>query len=250
MTENKGVSPRTALLAVIAIVVVAAVGYWALGPGAPPPPPEAAASPAPPPAASPAEPAPEEALTPPAGAAKPGGPAKRPGPPGPKRPELPASPRAEAPLTPQAMLRRAFVPAHSSEESIKGIDKNVSGFDLTGSTLVEVKRAAEISARIVFYSNPARVKPGDEFAVRVALVNDGKKTFEIKEVQVAVLVNDTPLAAATGTVKPLVKKVAPRQEEMIHEIAGKWDKGTRSWVVRVGVLSDKRDLYRNELVWK
>jgi hypothetical protein len=246
MTEKKGVSPRTALLAAIAIVVVAAAGYWALRPGAPAAPPEAAV---PAPAVSPAEPAPDEALAPPAGAAKPGAPAKRPGPPV-QKPELPAPPKPGAPLTPQAMLLRAFVPARSAEESIKGIDKSVTGFDLTGSTQVEVKRAAEVSARVVFYTTPARVKTGDDFSVRIGLVNDGKKTFEIKEVQVAVLVNDTPLAAATGTVKPRIKKVASHQEELIHEIAGTWDKDTRSWVVRVGVLTDKRDLYRNELVWK
>jgi hypothetical protein len=250
--EKKGVSSRAALLAVAAALVVAAVGYWVLRP-APAPSPEAAAGPsgAVSPAASPeAEPTPEAAAAGPAGVAKPGAAPRKPGPPGPKRPVVPAVPESGAPLTPEAMLRRAFVPALSAEESLKGISKNVSGFDLTHSPEVDVKRAADVSARIVFYSAPPRVKPGDAFTVRVALVNDGKKTFEMKEVQVAVLLNDTPVSAATGTVKPRVKKIAPRQEEVIHEVSGTWDKDTRSWALRVGVLTDKKDLYRNELTWK
>jgi len=112
---------------------------------------------------------------------------------------------------------------------------------------VQVKRAPETPARIEFSMEPLRVKPGDRYAVRIALVNEGKKTIELEEVELVTTVNGKP---SREKVKPLVKQVASHQNEVVYELKGAWDKGTRSWALAVSVVSEKKDLYRNQLTWK
>jgi hypothetical protein len=158
-----------------------------------------------------------------------------------------AAPPAPPPLTAQAMLRRGFVPSRTASENVKGVSKTLSGFDSRKSKEVKVKRAPEIDGRIEFSTTPHRVRPGDKYSLRVSLVNEGKRPIEIKEIAVATAVNHKE---SSTTVKPLVKQVSPRQNEVIHEISGTWDKNTTSFSVEVRVMSDRLDLYRNELVWK
>jgi hypothetical protein len=154
---------------------------------------------------------------------------------------------APPPLTVQAMLRRAFVPSRTASENVKGVSKTLSGFDSRKSKEVKVKRAPEIDGRIEFSTTPVRVKPGDKYSLRVSLVNEGKRPIEVKEIAVTTTVNRKDSSA---TVKPLVKQVAPRQNEVIHEISGTWDKSTSSFAVDVRVMSSRLDVYRNGLVWK
>src|SRR5262245_38860905 len=158
-----------------------------------------------------------------------------------------SGPAAPPPLSAQAMLRRSFVPSRSASESVKGISKSLAGFDARKSKDVTVKRAPDVDARIQFTTTPARVKPGEKYTVRVALVNEGKRTIEIKEVEVQTTLNRKESSAS---VKPLVKQVAARQNEVIHQLSGTWDKSTTSFSVQVRVMSERLDLYRNELVWK
>jgi len=154
---------------------------------------------------------------------------------------------APPPLSAQAMMRRAFVASRSSDESVRGVSKDLSGFDSTAAKEVQIKRAPEVPGRIEFSMNPLRVKPGDTYSVRIALVNEGKKTIELEEVEIVTTVNGKP---SRERVKPLVKQVASHQNEVVHELSGAWDRGTRSWSVAVSVLSEKKDLYRNQLTWK
>jgi hypothetical protein len=154
---------------------------------------------------------------------------------------------AAPPLTAQAMLRRGFVASRTASENVRGISKTLSGFDSRKSKGVTVKRAPEVDGRIEFTTTPHRVKPGDKYSLRVSLVNDGKRPIEIREVAVTTALNRKE---SSTTVKPLVKQVSPRQNEVIHEISGTWDKNTTSFTVEVRVMSDRQDLYRNELVWK
>lgn len=176
-----------------------------------------------------------------------GGTAGRP----PERPPLGGGSRGTAgappPLTAQAMLRRAFVPSRTASENVKGVSKTLAGFDSRKSKEVKVKRAPEIDGRIEFSTTPVRVKPGDKYSLRVSLVNEGKRPIEVREVVVTTTVNRKDSSA---TVKPRVKQVAPRQNEVIHEISGTWDRSTSSFAVDVRVMSSRLDVYRNELVWK
>jgi hypothetical protein len=159
----------------------------------------------------------------------------------------PTAAPAVAALTAQAMLRRGFVPSRTASENVKGVSKTLAGFDSRKSKGVTVKRAPEIDGRIEFSTTPHRVKPGDKYSLRVSFVNEGKRPIEIKEVAVTTAVNHKDSSAS---VKPLVKQVAPRQNEVIHEITGTWDKNVTSFSVDVRVMSDRLDVYRNQLVWK
>jgi hypothetical protein len=158
-----------------------------------------------------------------------------------------AAPPAPPPFTAQAMQRRVFVPSRTSSENVRGISKSLSGFDSRRATEVKLKRAPDIEGRIEFSTTPAKVKPGDKYHVRVLLINEGKRSIEIKEVEVVTTINRK---LSSVMVKPLVKQVAPRQNEVIHELGGTWDKATTSFSVGVRVMSDRLDLYRNQLVWK
>lgn len=156
-------------------------------------------------------------------------------------------PPAPPPLTPQAMLRRGFVPSRTATENVRGVSQTLAGFDSRKTKEVKVKRAPEVDGRIEFSTTPLRVKPGDKYSLRVSFVNEGKRSIEIKELGVTTTLNRKESSA---TLKPLVKQVAPRQNEVIHEISGTWDKNITSFSVEVRVMSDRLDLYRNELVWK
>lgn len=156
-------------------------------------------------------------------------------------------PPAVPPLTSQAMLRRGFVPSRTASENVRGVSKTLAGFESRQTKEVKVKRAPAVDGRIEFSTTPLRVKPGDKYSLRVSFVNEGKRSIEIKELGVTTALNRKESSA---TVKPLVKQVAPRQNEVIHEISGTWDKNTTSFSVEVRVMSERLDLYRNELVWK
>jgi hypothetical protein len=158
-----------------------------------------------------------------------------------------ATPPAPPPLTPQAMQRRSFVPSRTSSENIRGVSRSLSGFDSRRGKEVTVKRAPDVDGRIEFTTTPAKVKPGDKYSVRVSLINEGKRTIEIRELEVATAQNGK---VSSNTVKPRVKDVAPRQNEVIHEISGTWDRNTASFTVTVRVMSERLDLYRNQLAWK
>jgi hypothetical protein len=145
------------------------------------------------------------------------------------------------------MMRRGFVASRTASENVRGTSKDPSGFDAKKPKDVRVKRAPEIDGRIEFSTTPTRVKPGDKYHVRVSLVNEGKRAIDIKEVMLTTKANRRE---SNATLKPLVKQIAPRQNEVIHEISGSWDRATTSWAVQVRVMSDRLDVYRNELVWK
>jgi hypothetical protein len=154
---------------------------------------------------------------------------------------------APPPLSVQAMMRRGFVPSRSAAENAKGVSKDLAGFDAKRSKDVKIKRAAEVDGRIEFSTTPTRVKPGDKYHVRISLVNEGKRAIDIKELVLTTRINRKESSAP---VKPLVKQVAARQNEVIHEFTGSWDKATTSWAIEVRLMSGRLDVYRNELNWK
>ncbi|MGE0453054.1 MAG: hypothetical protein AB7O37_02270 [Vicinamibacteria bacterium] len=262
MAEPKPAVPVAGIVAGLFVIGIAVALLFWLQPRAQAPTPPPVSQPAVP-AATPAAPVESGAAQEPAAEA-PGAPAADAAGPSTGRPPqaraaagaagAPPAPRGQRgtaglapPLTAQAMMRRAFVPSRSSDESVRGVSKDLSGFDSTAAREVQVKRASEIPGRIEFSMEPLRVKPGDKYAVRIALVNEGKKAIEVEELELVTTVNGKP---SREKVKPLVKQVASRQNEVVYELAGAWDKGTRSWALAVSVMSEKKDLYRNQLTWK
>jgi hypothetical protein len=91
-----------------------------------------------------------------------------------------------------------------------------------------------------------KVKPGDKYTVRVMLLQRGQAHDRDQEVEVVTTLNRK---LSSVMVKPLVKQVASRQNEVIHEISGTWDKNTTSYSSGARDVG-RLDLYRNQLVWK
>jgi hypothetical protein len=146
-----------------------------------------------------------------------------------------------------ASLKRRFVFDRTAVESRRAAGKDLAGFDLKGSTGVEVKRAPEVSGRLEFAVEPRRVKPGDAYTVKVFFINEGKETIKIKDVTVATILDGKRTDEA---VSPKVREVASFQNEMIAELRGNWKPGVDSWVMAFEVTSTRDDVYRSQLSWK
>ena len=152
-------------------------------------------------------------------------------------------PEPDTPIDP-GMAARPFVLGTSAVESLKEAGPDLPGFDTTG---IGVKRAPEVPGRIAFEVSPARVRGGDRYAVKVFLINDGKKAIAIQEMKVA-LTTDGKRAARN--LPPRARQIAPRQRALVAELPGVWKEGLASWALEVVVTSKRQDQYRNILDWK
>jgi hypothetical protein len=207
----------------------------------PEPSPSMAVSPEPSPAGSPAA---EGAADGPSGPPAAGG-ARRaarrapPAPPGGAPPAAVAPPPVDAPPP-----GRPFVPGTSVVESLKPSTAEVPGFEPSG---VGVKRAPEVPGRVDFEVDPRAVKPGDRYAVKVYLVNDGGKPIAIDGLSVAMVADGKRSARA---MPPRARSVAPKERALLAELPGVWQDGLATWALEVAVTSKRQDRYSNTLNWK
>jgi hypothetical protein len=139
---------------------------------------------------------------------------------------------------------RRFVLGTTTVESLRSAKHGLDGFDTKG---VEVKRAPAVDGHLELMMEPPKVKPGDPFAVKVFLHNDGKKPIEVDDLKVSMLVDGK---RSTRPLAPKVKEVAPRDRGLIEELPGIWKAGLNEWEVEVAVTSKAQDVYRNRLSWK
>ena len=249
---------------ILAILLVA-FGFWAgrtfeaLWPSTSregPPPTVAALSPAPSPTPEPSpspspsiEPSPAGTPSPEAAAAEPAAPAasrrtppRRPAPTSaPTAPALPAAPPPSLPPLADPP-RRPFVLGTTVVESLKPATTEVPGFEPAG---LGVKRAPEVPGRLDFEVSPQPVKPGEAYAVKVYLVNDGGKPIAVEGLNVAMM---TDGRRSARTMPPRARSVAPKERALLAELPGVWQDG--SWALEVAVTSKRQDRYTNTLNWK
>jgi hypothetical protein len=254
------------LLAVLAFLALAAFLLMRREPPAPPP-----ASPAPLAAASPTtvesppvfaeSPLPEASPSlaeaspaappaePPAVAEGAARPRRRPPPPpaaGPRVADAGAmSTRLPPPPAPAAPVGgRRFVLGATVVESAKAVPRNLPGFDAAG---VGVKRAPEVSGRVVLEMDPPQVRPGVDYTVKVWLANDGDKDISVQAVKVTTVEDGKTVARSPA---PGARSVKPKQRALVHEFSGVWREAARSWATEVTVTSGRQDVYRNRLSWE
>ena len=153
-------------------------------------------------------------------------------------PQLPPPP----PVVPPS--NRRFVLERTAVASNKRVNADLEGFDTTG---VEVKRAPDVVGRVDFEVSPSQVKPGDKFAVKVFLINDGNKSIKLKEMFVATNVNGR---LASGPVPPRVREVGSKKKEVIGTFSDTWRDSIATWAMDVTVTSDRGDVYKNQVIWK
>src|SRR5262249_6853960 len=75
-----------------------------------------------------------------------------------------------------AAMKKTFVAGHTTVSGGQKAKGGLSGFE---SEDVNIAKAPDYSGRIEFEASPATVKAGDNFSVKVYLLNDGKKGFKI-----------------------------------------------------------------------
>ena len=154
-------------------------------------------------------------------------------------------PVVPVPLPPsQAGTGRNFVLGTTLVESLRAVGRDLEGFDTSG---VGIKRAPKVDGQLELVMQPSPVKEGDSYAVMVFLKNDGKKSIEVDEMKVSMIVDGK---WSTRPLPPKAKQVAPKQRVLLEELPGVWRAGVNDWAVEAVVTSKNQDVYRNRLTWK
>lgn len=154
------------------------------------------------------------------------------------------SPRPAPPEPAVPAAARRFVLERTAVQSNRRISADLEGFD---NSSVELKRAPEVVGRVYFEVTPQQVKPGDRYAVKIFLINDGARPIHIKQMFVATSVNGR---LSSGPLSVTSSEVGPRQRAVIGSFSDAWHETTASWAMDVTVTSDKGDVYKNQIAWK
>src|SRR5207249_5906905 len=106
------------------------------------------------------------------------------------------------------------------------------GFDNSDKTVVAKKgsQAAELPGKIIFDVDPETVKPGENYTVKVYLLNEGNAPIQVSQMMVTPRINGK---GVTAPVPPQVKEVAPRQKAMLMSSRDIWKEDTTQWSMEV-----------------
>jgi hypothetical protein len=156
-----------------------------------------------------------------------------------------ASLRADA-VRRRDLARRRFAAGQTAVQGAKSQKtSDLAGFD-TGDA--DLRKAPDFLGRIEFEMSPASgLEAGDAWALRVYVVNEGKKPIRIQGVTVGTSVNGS---ATGGAVPARSREVAPQQRALVAEARGSWREGTTAWVTEATVAAGKGESLRNTLTWR
>src|SRR5262245_18896420 len=208
------------------------VAVPAAAPASPSGPPPAAVASAPPPLASPA---PVAVEAPPRRRA-----ARAPASP-PARAEPTPAPPPPSPAAPPPPAPRRFVQGQTVIENMKRAGGGLQGFETSG---VGVRRAPEVVGHLDLEMTPEEVRPGESYAVRIFLANEGRKTIQLSSMNVAVVADGKRNARA---MIPRVREIAPRERVLLAELPGVWREALAKWDVEVNATPSRQASYRNDL---
>ena len=155
---------------------------------------------------------------------------------------------ASAGTTPPA-AGRAFVASKTAAQSLEGRGGTVpDGFeDSPGVNVRKGTQAAELPGKIHFDVDPAIVKGGQRYSVKVYLLNEGLAPIQIRDMLVAVKIDGKGVG---GAVLPLTRDVAPGQKALLMNTTEQWREDTSSWSMEVAVRTARGERYTNQVVWK
>jgi eukaryotic-like serine/threonine-protein kinase len=162
-------------------------------------------------------------------------------------------------LTAQAIARasagaraapaKAFVASRTVASSTEVRPGNTpDGFQMDDK--VSVKRAtqaAELPGKILFEVEPAAVKPGEGYRVRIWLLNEGSAPIQVREMVVSTKINGR---GARAPVPAQTKDVAPQQKALLREVPDFWREDIESWSMEVVVRTARGETYTNQVTWK
>ena len=140
--------------------------------------------------------------------------------------------------------RKKFVTGRTVVKTEKATG-SLSGFD---SGDVALQKAPDFLGRIDFEMAPATgIKPGDDYSLKIILVNEGKKPIRIQGLSVNTVVNGSGASAPTAA---RVREVQPQQRAELGEVTGSWRDGTTSWSTEVLITANKGDSLKNTIAWR
>jgi hypothetical protein len=147
-------------------------------------------------------------------------------------------------LASREAARHTFVAGRTTVQT--GKEKGgLAGFDTSG---VSVKgQSADFAGRLDLAMEPAQLRPGDAYALKIYVVNEGKKDIRPSSITFTTTVNGKP---APGTLTAQAKDVSPQQRSLVQEVKGVWPEGVTAWSTEVIVNAGKGESLRNRLTWK
>jgi serine/threonine protein kinase len=145
---------------------------------------------------------------------------------------------------------KAFVQSRTQAQSgeTRKSSAGPEGFDLD-TTVVAKKgsQAAELPGKIIFDVDPETVRPGDNYTVKVYLLNEGSAPIQVRDMLVTPRINGR---GVTAPVPPQAKEVAPRDKALLMSSRDIWKEDTTSWSMEVTVNTARGESYKNQVAWK
>lgn len=112
----------------------------------------------------------------------------------------------------------------------------------------DVYRELRVPGAVEFETDPAAPVPGQAYAVRVFLQNQGKKTINLLTVEVAVVADGVQ---SGGAVPVTVKEIKAGQRVMVAERRETWPaRPPRSFALQATAKSKDEDTYSRTLTLK
>jgi hypothetical protein len=146
---------------------------------------------------------------------------------------------------PSSAVRRSFVASNTAVEGASGRAPSLpAGFEADG---VARKPVPKISAQIEFDIQPKPARPGDAYAVRIYMRNEGKKSLKIREMRVGSNLNGDHSEAA---MTPRITEIPPEQVALLAEIASVWKDNITVWGMDVSVRAAHGEVYKNSVAWR
>jgi hypothetical protein len=143
-----------------------------------------------------------------------------------------------------AASRRSLVAGRTVVQGRGAAKGGLAGFE---SDDVSVQKAPDFSGQIQFEVDPSGPRPGDSFAVRVFVLNDGKKSVKLTGLAVTTVV-DGQRSASSVPMRPV--EVDPRAKILLQELQGSLPASGGSWSLEVTVTSSRSETLRSRLDWK
>jgi serine/threonine protein kinase/tetratricopeptide (TPR) repeat protein len=116
----------------------------------------------------------------------------------------------------------------------------IEGFDTKD---VRTRRPPEFTGRIEFEVQPAAVRAGEPFVVRIHMVNQGRKPVRLRGLEVSTVVDGRRSAAP---VRALQREVDPQKTALVAEYSAVWDDAS-SWILEAVVTADKNETISSRL---
>jgi tetratricopeptide (TPR) repeat protein len=137
--------------------------------------------------------------------------------------------------------RKPFVAGGTVIHSAPG-KKGPAGFDTE-----DVNVNPEFRCQIRFEAAPPAVRPGEDYSVKIFMINKGEKTLRIRDVTLTTTVDGS---RSTRPASPETKEVSAGDAAGLAEVSGAIDEGVSSWALEAVVSSPKGDVCSNHLTWK